>query len=297
MVGFELYVFFLCLIVFIALTALFSFMIYYIGKQRALVISNGIEDEKIKERLTKKLNKDSTKTGKIIEKVEKILSIVLCVFLCFVLLITAISSCRGDTKIKALPAIKVVASTSMSEKYEKNSYLFKNNLDDQLQLFDVVLLHKLPKEEDLKLYDIVVYEHITGALFIHRIVAIEEPNENHPNERHFVLQGDAVHYPDTFPVRYSQMRSIYRGERIPNVGSFVYFMQSPAGIMCLILFVLSLILMPIADNYLLKKEYVRVKLLVENNQLDKKALDYYKFSEKEKKQENASPSEGGGDDA
>ena len=297
MVGFELYVFFLCLIVFIALTALFSFMIYYIGKQRALVISNGIEDEKIKERLTKKLNKDSTKTGKIIEKVEKILSIVLCVFLCFVLLITAISSCRGDTKIKSLPAIKVVASTSMSEKYEKNSYLFKNNLDDQLQLFDVVLLHKLPKEEDLKLYDIVVYEHITGALFIHRIVAIEEPNENHPNERHFVLQGDAVHYPDTFPVRYSQMRSIYRGERIPNVGSFVYFMQSPAGIMCLILFVLSLILMPIADNYLLKKEYVRVKLLVENNQLDKKALDYYKFSEKEKKQENASPSEGGGDDA
>lgn len=297
MVGFELYVFFLCLIVFIALTTLFSFMIYYIGKQRALVISNGIEDEKIKERLTKKLNKDSTKTGKIIEKVEKILSIVLCVFLCFVLLITAISSCRGDTKIKSLPAIKVVASTSMSEKYEKNSYLFKNNLDDQLQLFDVVLLHKLPKEEDLKLYDIVVYEHITGALFIHRIVAIEEPNENHPNERHFVLQGDAVHYPDTFPVRYSQMRSIYRGERIPNVGSFVYFMQSPAGIMCLILFVLSLILMPIADNYLLKKEYVRVKLLVENNQLDKKALDYYKFSEKEKKQENASPSEGGGDDA
>ncbi|MBO5927447.1 MAG: hypothetical protein J6Q32_01165 [Clostridia bacterium] len=297
MVGFELYVFFLCLIVFIALTALFSFLIYYIGKQRALLISNGIEDEKIKERLTKKLVKDSIKTGKTIEKVKKILSLVLCAFLCFVLLITAISSCRGDTKIKALPAIKVVASTSMSEKYEKNSYLFKNNLNDQLQLFDVVLLHKLPKEEDLKLYDIVVYEHITGALFIHRIVGIEEPNENHPNERHFVLQGDAVHYPDTFPVRYSQMRSIYRGERIPNVGSFVYFMQSPAGIMCLILFVLCLILMPIADNYLLKKEYVRVKLLVENNQLDKKALDYYKFSGKEKKQENASPSEGGGDDA
>ena len=297
MVGFELYVFFLCLIVFIALTTLFSFMIYYIGKQRALVISNGLEDEKIKERLTKKLNKDSTKTGKIIEKVEKILSLVLCVFLCFVLLITAISSCRGDEKVRKLPAIKVVASTSMSEKYEKNSYLFKNNLNDQLQLFDVVLLHELPKEEDIKLYDIVVYEHITGALLIHRIVAIEEPNENHPNERHFVLQGDAVHYPDTFPVRYSQMRSIYRGERIPNAGSFVYFMQSPAGIMCLILLVLSLVLMPIADNYLLKKEYVRVKLLVENNQLDKKALDYYKFSGKEKKQENASPSEGGGDDA
>lgn len=297
MIGFELYVFFLCLIVFIALTALFSFMIFYIGKQRAIVISNGLEDEKIKERLIKKLNKDSTKMGKIIEKVEKLFSIILCVFLCIILIVTGISSCRGDEKVRKIPAIKVVASTSMSEKYENNKYLFQNNLNNQLQLFDVILLHELPKEEDLKLYDIVVYEHISGALLIHRIIGIEEPNEQHPNERHFLLQGDAVHYPDTFPVRYSQMKSIYRGERVPNVGSFVYFMQSPAGIICLILLVLSLILMPIADNYLLKKEYVRVKFLVKNNELNEKALDYYKFGKKEEAQETADSDKEGDDHA
>ena len=38
----------------------------------------------------------------------------------------------------------------MSEKYENNTYLFANNLNNQLQLFDVVILHELPKEEDLK---------------------------------------------------------------------------------------------------------------------------------------------------
>ena len=148
-------------------------------------------------------------------------------------------------------------------------------------MFDVVVLHELPKEEDLQLYDIVVYEHISGALLIHRIVGIEEPNESHPNERHFLLQGDAVHYPDSFPVRYSQMKSIYRGERVPNVGSFVFFIQSPAGIICIILLVVSLFLMPIADNYLIKKEYARVLVLVEKGELDSKALDFYKSVSKQ----------------
>lgn len=278
--GFELYVFFLCLIVFISLTCLFSFMIYCIGKQRAVIITNGIEDENIKEKLLKKLNKGQTRTGKVLETIEKIVSITLCVCLCLLLIGTGISSCRGDNEIRNIPAIKVIASTSMSERYENNKYLFENNITNQLQMFDVVLLHELPKEEDLKLYDIVVYEHISGALLIHRIVGIEEPNADHPNERHFLLQGDAVHYPDSFPVRYSQMRSIYYGDRIPNIGSFVYFMQSPAGMMCLILLVVSLILMPIADNYLQKKEYERVKLFVANGEIDPKALDFYKQTTK-----------------
>ena len=257
-------------------------MICYIAKQKGKLVLSGLEDDKIKENLTKKLNKGQTKVGRIMELVEKIVSITLCALLAMLLIVTSISSCLGDTKVKGMPAIKVIASTSMSEKYEKNTYLFKNNLDNQLQLFDVVVLHELPKEEDLKLYDIVVYEHISGALLIHRIVGIEEPNENHPNERYFLLQGDAVHYPDTFPVRYSQMRSIYIGERIPNVGSFVYFMQSPAGIICIILLLASLVLMPIADNYILKKEYSRVNLFVEKGEIDSKALEFYKESKKNK---------------
>ncbi len=292
MTGFELYIFFLCLLVFISLTALFSFMICYIAKQKGILLVNGLEDDKIKEKLTKKLNKKSTKAGRIMETIEKIASITLCACLAVLLIVTSISSCRGDTKVDSMPAIKVIASTSMSEKYQGNKYLFNNNLDDQLQLFDVVLLHELPKEEDLELYDIVVYEHITGVLLIHRIISIEEPNENHPNERHFLLQGDAVYFPDTYPVKYSQMKSIYRGEKIPNVGSFVYFMQSPAGIICIILLLVSLVLMPIADNYILKREYERVKIFVEKGEIDEKALAFYKEGRK-----NKPKGEGGGEDA
>ena len=281
MSGFELYVFFLCMFVFISLTALFSFMICYIAKQKGIIITNGLEDGKIKEKLTKKLNTKRTKFDAVMEKAGTVFSVLVCAFLAVMLIVTSVFSCKGDEMVTSVPAIKVIASTSMSAKYENNKYLFSNNLNDQLQMFDVVVLHELPKEEDLKLYDIVVYEHISGALLIHRIVGIEEPNENHPNERHFLLQGDAVHYPDSYPVRYSQMRSIYRGERVPNVGSFVFFIQSPAGIICIILLVVTLFLMPVADNYLLKKEYARVLLLVEKQQLDSKALDFYKSISKQ----------------
>ena len=290
--SFQLYVFFLCLIVFIALTTLFSFMIFYIGKQRGIIIASGLEDDKIIKRLDKKLNKKVSKTGEIFEKIARIFSMVLCVFLCVLLIVVGVFSCKGEEKVNKIPAIKVIASTSMSECYENNKYLFENNLNNQLQMFDIVVLHELPKEEDLKLYDIVVYEHISGALLIHRIIGIEEPNESHPDERHFLLQGDAVHYPDSFPVRYSQMKSIYRGERIPNVGSFVYFVQSPAGIICIILFLASLILMPIADNFLMKKEYERVVVMVNDNQLDEKALDFYKYSKTKRSEQEA---EEGGD--
>ncbi len=218
----------------------------------------------------------ANKNYRIFDTIEKIASVSLCAVLCVLFILVGISSCIGDTNVKNLPAIKVIASTSMSEKYENNKHLFENDLNDQLQLFDVVLLHELPKEEDIELYDIVVYEHVSGALLIHRVIGIEEPNESHPNERYFLLQGDAVHYPDTFPVRYCQMKSIYRGERLPNVGSFVYFMQSPAGIICLILIVVSMLLMPIADKFIRNAEYDRVVILVENGTLDRKALSFYK---------------------
>ena len=251
-------------------------LIIYIGKQKITIIKNGILDGEITESLNKRIDNKENKKRRIFDIAERVMSIVLCAFLCILFVLVGISSCIGDTNVKSLPAIKVVASTSMSSKYENNKYLFENDLNDQLQLFDVVILRELPDEEDLQLYDIVVYEHVSGALLIHRIVGIEEPNDSHPDERHFLLQGDAVHYTDTFPVRYSQMKSIYKGERIPNVGSFVYFMQSPTGIICLILIVVSMILMPIADNFVQDAEYSRVVSLVENGTLDEKALDFYR---------------------
>jgi signal peptidase I len=145
----------------------------------------------------------------------------------------------------------------MEEKNEKNKYLLENKLDDQFAMFDVILCEKLPAEEDLKLYDIVVYQQ-DDMYVIHRIIGIEEPNEEHPNERHFLLRGDAVEYSDKFPVRYSQMQGIYRGSHFPFVGSFIMFLQSPAGAVCMLLILFAIIIAPIAEGILEKARRERL---------------------------------------
>ena len=46
------------------------------------------------------------------------------------------------------------------------------------------------------------------------------------------------------------MKAIYRGERIPFLGSFIAFLQSPAGWICMILALFGMIAAPLADKKL-----------------------------------------------
>ena len=121
-----------------------------------------------------------------------------------------------DKPANGIPSIKVVKTESMAKKNPKNEYLYENNLNDQFQAFDIVICHHLPAEEDLELYDVVIYKK-DDIYIIHRIVGIEEPNEKHPNERRFLLQGDAVDNPDSFPALYAALpleKCGYSGEEL-----------------------------------------------------------------------------------
>ncbi len=250
---FEIYTLILCLIVFALLTTLSVVVITIIAKQTIKLIKLGAEDEKIIDEETKKKNTKVSKTFDYI--VTGILSLIFIFFFCSSLYI----NCTQNTYFENTPTYKVVKTASMSTKNEKNKYLFENDLNDQIQAFDLIATYKLPAEKDLKLYDIVVYE-LDGVLLVHRIVQIEEPNASHPNERYFRCQGDAVTSPDRFPVKYEQMKGIYRGERIPAVGSFVLFMQSPAGWLCILLVAVAMVATPILEKKIAKT--IEERLLV-----------------------------------
>ena len=252
MIDIEVYSFILCLIVFTAFTTLFSYMIYKITSMELTMIYNGVLDERVERQHGK--NERIQKTFNII---GKFFSLIICLALCVAFAFSVYMNITEDKAANGIPSIKVVKSASMAEKYEGNSYLFDNNLNDQLQTFDLIITRHIPDENELKLYDIVVYEQ-DDMQIIHRIVAIEEPNKDHPNERYFLLQGDAVEYPDKFPVRYSQMRGIYRGERIPMVGSFVMFLQSPAGWLCILLALVATIATPIIERKISEAEESRM---------------------------------------
>jgi hypothetical protein len=255
MSDFDLYVFFLCLIVFVLLTALFVYLIAVILKQTVRLIQAGLEDEAIQKAFYQ--NKRKKKAGRVLSSV---VSTVFCAVMLGVFAFSMYVNICEDSFSADLPTLKVVTSSSMASKFKNNTYLFENGLNDQVERYDLLLTYSIPPENELELYDIVIYE-IEGKMVLHRIIGIEEPNEAHPNERHFLLQGDALERPDRFPVLYSQMRGIYRGESVPFIGSFILFMQSPAGWLCILLVVFALIATPILEKHIRQQEEERLRIM------------------------------------
>ena len=255
MSAYEIYTFLLCLIVYVLLSTLSVIVIITLVKMTLKMIKHGLEDDKIKEEKEKTEKKGKcTCLDKVISTIAGVLFIAVFIFSSYVNL-------QQNSTFEKIPTLRIVSSASMSHKHKDNKYLVENDLNNQFQTFDLIFTYKLPKEEDLKLYDIVVYE-VDGMLVIHRIVGIEEPNNDH-KERYFLLQGDAVERPDRFPVYYSQMRAIYRSERIPFVGSFITFMQSPAGWLCVILMIVAVVSLPIVEKKVKKATDERLAVLEE----------------------------------
>lgn len=257
MQAFNTYVFFLCLFVFTAFVITFTLMIAGLVKSYVRLIRIGAEDDAIREEREKLQRKRKTKNASnVIGRVLfGLLSVALAVL--FALSLTVQYS-ESKTGVDSW-SIRVVKSGSMSYKNEFNKNLPKD-VNDQIQMFELIMVEKLPPEMELELYDIVVYEQ-NGYQIVHRIVGIEEPNEKHPDQRLFLLQGDAVSQPDAFPVLYKQMKAIYTGTHIPNIGSFVMFMQSPAGWLCIILILFAMIATPLVEKKLENEKRNRLAML------------------------------------
>lgn len=259
MTAYEKYTFFLCLIVFVALTALFTALMTYVVRLTVRLIRHGAEDEKILKEYQR--NQEKNKKCGVTDWIARAFTCIVCIALFSFFVFSVLIRVNEDQFANRYGSLKVVKSGSMAYQNEKNGYLVENGLNDQLQMMDLVVTEPLPNEFDLELYDIVVYEQ-DGKMIIHRIVGIEEPNEKHPDERYFKLQGDAVEISDRYPVRYSQMRAIYRGDRVPFVGSFVAFMQSPAGWLCILLVLFSIIATPLVEKKITVEKEKRIALMI-----------------------------------
>ena len=219
------------------------------------LIQGGLVDETIKKQQEKEKHK--TAVFRIFEKVFSAL---------FLMFSIAVFGFSLEIKINenqpiSRTAVKVVVSQSMSEKEKSNKYLFDNNLNNQVEMFDLIVMNPLPNEEEIKLYDVVVYE-TQGQMVLHRIVEIKDVDEEY-NVKRYIFKGDANKEADKTPVLYSQMRGIYRGNRIQYLGSFVIFINSPAGYLCIFLIVVTLIAYPLIERKLVK-EIKRRLAIVEN---------------------------------
>ena len=259
MSSYEWFVFFLCLFIFAGLVLFLGILIFHIFNLSKRLIVGGLEDEKI---ITAKRKEKYKRENGFLIFIEKAISIIVIFALTGSFIFSLVVKTMEDITPNGMSTVQVVLSDSMSYKNKKNEYLVENNLDNQLKKYDMVLIHQIPDEFDLKLYDIVVYRHEKDILLIHRIVGIEEPNSSHPNSRYFVLKGDANSYNDNFPVKYEQLVGIYRGEKVENVGSFVIFLQSPAGWLCIVFVIFMTFFIPFVEEKLKDEEDKRYKLIV-----------------------------------
>ena len=256
MFDYDIYVSALCLITYVMFVTISIFCIAVITRLSIRLIRSGAEDERILRDYERKQKFE--KVNDFAKNIIYLFSSVVFIGLMLVFVFSLIVQHNGDVPLNEyLPVYRVVQTGSMSEKHKNNTYLVENNLNDQFQAFDVIETKMLPDEMDLELFDVVVYEY-EGILIVHRIVGIEEPNEKHPDSRLFMLQGDANEYPDKMSVTYDQMKAIYTGERTPFVGSFILFMQSPIGWLCILFAMVAIIVTPILEAKIEKEKERRL---------------------------------------
>ena len=186
MLDYDIYVSALCLITYIMFVSISVFCIATITKLSIRQIRSGAEDKEILRDY--KINQKLEKVNDFTKNIIYLFSSVVFLGLMLVFVFSLIIQYNGDVPINEyLPVYRVVQTGSMSKIHKNNTHLVENNLNDQFQAFDIIETKQLPDEMDLKLFDIVVYEY-EGILIVHRIIGIEEPNEKHPDCRHFLLQ-------------------------------------------------------------------------------------------------------------
>lgn len=260
----ELFTLIICIFIFAVFVGLFTFVIVLLFINNKRIVEGGLDDKKIKSEYLKEYK--NQKKNKILSIIGQVISGLLGIFFVSIFALSLVARFTEDGKVGTLPVYQVVKSESMSYKHQENEYLtleenvdkYGDKLSQQFEMYDIVKTYQLPGEFELELYDIIIYE-VNNINVIHRIIEIEEPNENHPDCRYFKLKGDANTSADRFPVLYKQMKGIYKGEKMEYVGSFILFFQSPAGFLCISLILFYVIATPIVEKKLEDIKYQRLK--------------------------------------
>ena len=143
--------------------------------------------------------------------------------------------------------VVVVGSGSMSKKNSDNTYLLTQNLTNQFNTYDIIGISKYNDQNDIKKYDVVAYKNKEGTTIIHRIINVID----NKGDIEYVTRGDSNNASDTNVqydgyLKYKDIIGFYNNTRIPNVGIFVVFLQSNAGIITLLAIIYCLFMF---DHY------------------------------------------------
>lgn len=199
------------------------------GKLDIELIDNALYEDKI----------ERSKTRKTLRIISKVISYTLLGVVVSAFGLSLFSRITGNLMPIGDQTMVVISTGSMSKKHEANTYLEANNLDNQIQSYDMVGIKKVDPSKDLKLYDVIAFKADDGRIIVHRIIEVVVNG--------FLTRGDAsknddagVLYKTYLP--YDRIVGQYTGVRIPLIGLFVIFLQSNSGIITVVCVVYCLLM-------------------------------------------------------
>ena len=80
------------------------------------------------------------------------------------------------------------------------------------------------------------------------------------------------------------MRGIYQGKRVPYIGSFVVFMNSPAGYLCIALLICVVVAYPLIERKMKKETALRMAEIKYERQYKPERNDGEKYASLQRKQ-------------
>lgn len=210
----------------------------------------------------KKIKEAKTNKNKIVFNIlGKVISYTVFALIIVIFSISLYSRFSGNAIPFGNSSLIVIASGSMSEKNEDNTYL--SNIDNQFNTYDIIGISRYENQNDIELYDVVAFKNEEGTTIVHRIIEILDDN----GEEVYITRGDSnntsdngVQYEDY--LKYENIIGYYNGTRIQSIGIFIVFLQSNAGIITIVAIAYCLFMFDYYSNSYEKAVEERTNLLI-----------------------------------
>lgn len=241
--------------------AVFTVLFKHYYDSSIVQVKDGKEDLQILKNAKDIAKAKNSKKSKVLNIIGKVLSYTVFALIIVIFSISLYSRFSGNAIPFGNSSLIVIASGSMSEKNEDNTYL--SNIDNQFNTYDIIGISSYENQNDIELYDVVAFKNEEGTTIVHRIIEILDNN----GEEVYITRGDSnntsdngVQYKDY--LRYENIIGYYNGTRIQSIGIFIVFLQSNAGIITIVAIAYCLFMFDYYSNRYEKAVEDRTNLLI-----------------------------------
>ena len=241
--------------------AVFTVLFKHYYDSSIVQVKDGKEDLQILKNAKDIAKAKNSKKSKALNIIGKVLSYTVFALIIVIFSISLYSRFSGNAIPFGNSSLIVIASGSMSEKNEDNTYL--SSIDNQFNTYDIIGITRYENQNDIELYDVVAFKNEEGTTIVHRIIEILDDN----GEEVYITRGDSnntsdngVQYEDY--LRYENIVGYYNGTRIQSIGIFIVFLQSNAGIITIVAIAYCLFMFDYYSNRYEKAVEDRTNLLI-----------------------------------